>query len=293
MNVRQSPNYAAYMKSIGWQVEKIGKWNAFIRKFPILGSFIKIQKITPPIPFEKIELLRKKYRAYTVKIEAGFCHCDPPAGGEAIPKGTATATSWLRDDMINLKKYNYQLDKNPFIPTKTIQIDLRKTEEEMFKSFDEAKRRAVRRAEKNGVSVKVSEDIESFISIKSKYFWPLGILIKKDIFSLWKNFYPGNARLLLAYKKDSVIGGIILLFYDQISYYWLAGATNKGKKLFAPTILVWEVLKLSKKLGCNLFDFEGIYDERFPKTTASWKGFTRFKQGFGGEEIVYSVSYIK
>lgn len=83
------------------------------------------------------------------------------------------------------------------------------------------------------------------------------------------------------------IAGILLLFYDQIAYYWFASSLPLGKKLFAPTLLVWEALKLSKKRGCQVFDFEGIYDERFPKASSSWRGFTKFKEGFGGKKIVY------
>ena len=43
--------------------------------------------------------------------------------------------------------------------------------------------------------------------------------------------------------------------------------------------------KERKKEGKKVFDFEGIYDERFP--LISWKGFTRFKKGFGGIEVEY------
>jgi lipid II:glycine glycyltransferase (peptidoglycan interpeptide bridge formation enzyme) len=57
--------------------------------------------------------------------------------------------------------------------------------------------------------------------------------------------------------------------------------------------LVWEALKLAKKRGCRIFDFEGIYDERFPKAAASWKGFTKFKEGFGGEKIVYLENFTR
>ena len=64
-----------------------------------------------------------------------------------------------------------------------------------------------------------------------------------------------------------------------------AASTTNGKQLFVPTMLVWEAIKLGKKLGKKYFDFEGIYDERFP--LKAWKGFTRFKQSFGGKEVVF------
>jgi lipid II:glycine glycyltransferase (peptidoglycan interpeptide bridge formation enzyme) len=44
-------------------------------------------------------------------------------------------------------------------------------------------------------------------------------------------------------------------------------------------------------MGCKIFDFEGIYDSRFP--IKSWLGFTHFKKQFGGNEIAYPGCYIK
>ena len=70
-----------------------------------------------------------------------------------------------------------------------------------------------------------------------------------------------------------------------------AAASDAGKKLFAPTLCAWEAIKLSKKHGSKIFDFEGIYDERFP--LKSWHGFTRFKKSFGGREIEYPGAFVK
>lgn len=47
----------------------------------------------------------------------------------------------------------------------------------------------------------------------------------------------------------------------------------------------------AKKRGCKIFDFEGIYDERFPNK--SWLGFTHFKKSFGGYEVSYPGTYTK
>ena len=33
--------------------------------------------------------------------------------------------------------------------------------------------------------------------------------------------------------------------------------------------------------GLKIFDFEGIYDQRFPKLNKGWIGFSNFKKGFG------------
>jgi lipid II:glycine glycyltransferase (peptidoglycan interpeptide bridge formation enzyme) len=70
-----------------------------------------------------------------------------------------------------------------------------------------------------------------------------------------------------------------------------AASSKKGKKLYAPTLNTWEAIRLSKKKGSSIYDFEGIYDSRFPLKT--WRGFTRFKKSFGGKEIKYPGAFVK
>lgn len=264
------------MKEIGWRVEKLNGCQIFIRRFPLIGSFIKIQRPNFPIPFKEIAKLAKKYRAFKIIIE---------------PRREIT-NKW-QVLKARFKKYGYKYTNHPYLPTKTIYIDLIKKEKEIFQRFSEAKRRGVRRAIKNGVVVKESDDIQSFIKLKSGQFPLLGILTKKEIKALWEAFSPKNALLLEARSSSDMLGGVLLIFHQGASHYWLAAATKEGKKLFAPTLLAWEAIKISKKRGCKIFDFEGIYDPRFHKATKTWKGFTRFKRGFGGKEIHYPGSFVK
>lgn len=276
MDIRQTPEYANYLKLLGWQTIKIKQSTprltrqVFVKKFPLIGSIIKVQRIKPPIPFEEIEKVAKEKKSFLIQIDQ-----EPPK-------------------ITNYKKHRYKINKTPYFPTKTIQIDLTQTEDKIFTSFSEAKRRAVRKAIKNGVIVKETNDCQEFLKLKKKSLlekFVLPIMAEKEIKTLWQAFWPKNGKIILAYFKNKPVAGIFLLHYTKVAYYWLAAATSQGKKLFAPTLLVWEVLKTTKKLGCELFDFEGIYDERFP--VKNWLGFTKFKEGFGGREIIYPPSLIK
>jgi len=274
MDVRQSPIYGKFMERIGWRVEQVSKGQIFIKQFPLFGSFIKIQRIKKPIPFAEIEELAKKYRAFKVAIEPDI-----------------VSEESLEKEFFGL---GYRINNSPFLPTKTLKVDLDLPVEQIFSLFQEAKRRAVRRAVKNGVVVREAGDIENFIEMKKNQLgilkFLLGHFTAREIKSLWETFSPKNVTLLMAYQGQP-LAGILLLFYDEVAYYWLAAATNEGKKLFAPSLLVWEAIKLAKKRGCRIFDFEGIYDPRFPQK--SWLGFSKFKKGFGGKEVEYPGSFVK
>ena len=275
------------MEKIGWTVKKIDGCQIFIRRFPIIGSIIKIQRPNSSISFEKIEKITRKYQAFKIIIE-------PQIMKQAKEKSLALKEKKLSFGEL-ASEFRYKKSNSPYLPTKTIHINLTQPKEKIFKNFSEAKRRAVRRAIKNKVTVVQSKNIKEFIKLKSSQFFPFGFFVKKDIQALWQAFYPKNACLLLAFDsaEDSLLVGILLIFHQKTAHYWLAGSTKQGNKLFAPTLLVWEALKLAKKRGCQIFDFQGIYDSRFHQATKFWQGFTKFKKGFGGKEIEYPGCFIK
>lgn len=177
----------------------------------------------------------------------------------------------------------------PYLPTKTIRVDLTTDEENIFRRFSEAKRRAVRRASRLGVIIEESNSIRELISIKNKSSGLFGFITTTGIDKLWEVFAPTHATILLAYRSGKIVGGVLLIFWDYIAYYWIAGATHEGKKLFAPTLLAWEAIKAAKKRGNTVFDFVGVWDERTPHMNRDWLGFTKFKDGFGGKYVYYPI----
>src|SRR3989344_3844558 len=308
LNIRQSPLYAKFMRAINWQVERIDNTNVFIKKFPLLPAVAKIQRPNF-LPNEiKLKQLMHKYHLRSISVEPS--------------------------SQLKIENLKFKILADPYIHTKTIHIDLTTTETEIFNCFTEAKRRGVRRAQKNGVQVEISDNIDAFIKLKNRaagFF--LGFMTTRGFTKpLWNTFAPKYAKVLLAYidnchcedpptggdeaiskagkseiaaapiksgprndnqqRSKEYIAGILLLWYGKTAYYWMAAASREGKKSFAPTPLVWEALKFAKKQGCTIFDFEGVFDERYPKQSSDWKGFSIFKSGFGGKPIFYPQPFL-
>lgn len=246
----------------------------FLKHIPLFGNLAKLQR---PQKLPQLAQLIKFVKSYKIRRLA------------IEPEYNEPQTELTR--LIEGLNPHVQLNRSPFLPTKTIMIDLTSTEEEIFHKFSEAKRRAVRRAVKNNLYIQESNNIGDLIKIKNKSAGFLGFITTTGTRQLWETFTEKNTTTLLAYEKDNhkLIGGIMLLFHDATAYYWIAGATREGKKLFAPTLLAWEALKLSKKRGMKQFDFVGVWDERLPQENKQWLGFTRFKEGFGGESFFYPL----
>lgn len=274
MEIQQSPLYARYIKDLGWTVENLHGSYIFIKRFPLLGGLAKIQRIKK---FPRLSSLIALLHAHGVRRVT----LEPDSSVSQIE-----FTQWAK----NISTY-FRLLRSPFLPTKTILVDLKKPEAKIFQTMTEAKRRAVRRALKHGVYIQQSKDIDTFLLLKNKTAGLFGGITTYGVKQLWQTFSPNKTSILLAYRHQSTspIGGILLLFNNTTAYYWVAGATKLGKKLFAPTLLVWEALKLSKNNGCRNFDFVGVWDERRKHNYREWKGFTKFKQGFGGYEVYYPI----
>lgn len=297
-DIRQSPEYATYMQKIGWLVEYVGTGekttNVFIKKIPLAGSVIKIQRPNPPIPFDEIEILAQKYRALFVKIEPNL-----PISNKYQSQINTNENNQISNSSLLI--HNYKLDSWPLLPTKTIVIDLDKTADELLNSFDKTTRYQLRQAQKNNLQVQIIQNTaNSLIGIKQfsqlwhknakdRGFW---IPFEKQLILLWQSF--GSKAFLITASNNSQqqMAGALILMHDQTVYYLHAFSTPAGRKQSAPTMVVWEVMKFAKGKYCRFFDFEGIYDPRYHKYTRKWLGFTRFKQGFGGQEKVFPAPII-
>lgn len=273
MELQQSPLYSKYIQVLDWKIIRIGSTRMFYKHIPLAGGLLKIQRPLHLPPLEKLAPILKTYRIRSVAIE--------PHPKERI----GTYKRWCE-----VVSKHCKVVRSSYQPTKTLFIDITPPENIIFSRFTEAKRRAVRKAVKNGVTVEESDDIDNLIKIKNKSGGPFGFITTFGIDRFWSIMAPGHATVLLAYSDSRIlIGGLLLVFWESTAYYWIAGATKHGKYLSAPTLLVWEGLRTAKRRGAKRFDFVGVWDERKPSEHRDWLGFTKFKEGFGGTPFYYPL----
>jgi lipid II:glycine glycyltransferase (peptidoglycan interpeptide bridge formation enzyme) len=270
IDIRQSENYADYMERLGWGVDTVDSVYVFSKKIPLLGSVIKIQRGEHKISKYNFQGLVKKRRAFMVLIEA---------------KNDEHQDYYL-------KQFNFRKTRSSSLPSKTIQIDLTKNLKLLLRQMHYKTRYNTKVAKKKGVLIERSGDIKRFAKFWQKSARKRGMFLslQKEIEAIYRAF-GDNALLLFAEKEKELLGGVMVLFAGSISYYMYAASSKEGNKLFAPTLLVWEAIKYSKKKKRKTFDFEGVYDARFP--IDSWKGFSRFKRSFGGKAVEHPGSLRK
>ena len=279
MDIRQTPLWENYLIKLGWQVAKLsGKHSAFLRKIPLLGTVIKIPRISAPIPFEEIDKLATDNKSLFVKLEPN------------IEVGAKNSDFILQE----LISHGFALDSWALSHTATLQIDLTGSEEELLKSLEKDTRYNIRLAQRSKVVVKQTDNLDEFKELyyqtaKRNRFW----VASKELETLWETFYrQGCSVILSAYREEELLASVLLIWFGKIGCYQHAASGNQYRKLMAPYLLLWESLRFLKKKGCSVFDLEGVYDARI-KSTRRWQGFTLFKRGFGGREVKYLGSFVK
>lgn len=279
IDIRQSSQYADYLSSLGWTVERIDEVNYFIRKLPLIGSILKIQR-PKEINFGTIDKLCRKYHVFQIIIE---------------PDLTPTASA-IPGFNHNLLLHNgFKLSKSPYLPSETLQIDLTQTKDKIYANFTKDCKYSIRMGE----NVKVKQYSTPDEITKWREAWRNSVKFTRyvpplqQLLNLRKSF-PSDCSLFLASHNISgnVIGGALFTrSLHDFGYYWYGFTNSEGRTSLSQYALLYQGILWVKKRGCMVFDFEGIYDPRFPNK--SWLGFSHFKKSFGGTEVLYPGCYIR
>jgi hypothetical protein len=263
------------MRLEGWTVERIKGINYFIKNIPLLGGILKIQR-PEVIDFQVIDNLSRKHRIFQVIVE---------------PKNNLQAQI--------LASNSFRLSRKTYTPSKSLLIDLAKSEAAIYKDLKRNIKKGIKRGEgfpakeyRSPDEIKIFREAWKKI-IKNKRYVPT----LQTLLNLRKSF-PQNKSLYLASHNISgrIIGGVIFTItsHDGSNYitsYMYGFTSEEGRSSLSHASLLYQGILWGKKMGCKVFDFEGIYDSRFPDK--DWLGFTRFKKSFGGYEVFYPGCYTK
>lgn len=283
MDIRQSKEWGNYLSQIKWEIKKLDKNQVFIRPIPLIRrSIIKIQHPQNPLNFQQIDQLAQKKKALFVLLE-------PESQGY---------------DEALLIENGYQKSTMSLTHTATIYLDLQRFESEIWATLSENARRNIKKAQKNNLVVKKILLKDEADDKEFRKFYQLLTNLTK----LKKFYVPGYNEFykkMLAFKKTSIllfalekenpqpIAVVWLGVLKNTAVYMNTGITKKGYKFLANYLLVWEAIKLAKDLNLKIFDFEGIFDHRFPQHRKSWQKFSEFKKRFHGTLIEYPPPWIK
>lgn len=188
-----------------------------------------------------------------------------------------------------IKNYKFIIlnSSHPLFPEWTMTLDLNKSEEELLKEMKSKTRYNIRLAEKKGVTIKEMSNDKGFEIFSQLYFDTCKRQryfghTKKYHQIIWETLKNSQAHILVAFFKDTPLAAYELFYFNKKFYYPYGGTALEYRNLMGSNLLMWETIRLGKKLGADTFDMWGSlgpnYDPNDP-----WAGFTRFKEGYNAK----------
>ena len=164
-------------------------------------------------------------------------------------------------------------------------VDLTKPKEELWSNLSKSKRRFIKKARKEGVTVeeiKNRELISSFYDLLQRTYKNAKIPLA-DI-SLFESAFDiltakNELKLFMAKYEDEYIGGIMCLIYKGVITEWYVTGSRAHSKLYPSEMVTWHPIEWGSENGYHTFDFLGAGkpDEEY--------GVREFKKQFGGQLV--------
>lgn len=173
----------------------------------------------------------------------------------------------------------------------TLQIDLTQSLEEILAKMRKNSRYSIRRAEREGVSTQISQDVKD---INLLYRLQMETVKRHQFIPFSKAFFSKHFEAFLADDQIALVKAnyqgetlaiAMFIFYGDTCVYHYSGSSSKHPKIFASYAMLWQAIQEAKRRGCQLFDLWGIAPHDDPRHRFS--GVTLFKKGFGGQRIDY------
>jgi lipid II:glycine glycyltransferase (peptidoglycan interpeptide bridge formation enzyme) len=168
--------------------------------------------------------------------------------------------------------------KNHILPSRTIILDLAKTESELLNDMVKKTRQYIRKSASENIKiqrVRNNEDLDKCLEIYHN-------TSKRAKFNLHDNQYyhdvfnklGDNAPLFAAYFEDKPIAFLWLAISANTAFELYGGVNETGQQLRSNYALKWYAIRKCKEWGLRRYDFGGLIEG----------GVTTFKMGWASAE---------
>jgi len=290
----QSWEWGEFRKKTKVAVERIGFFEdgklkkalqIFFHPIPVLGGtagYFPRGEMPDDEQISAVSQIAQKHQALFVKMEPNI----------AQKVGTPSAHYQIAQFLL---KKGAQLGK-PLFTKYTFQLNLRPSEEELFQHLSSKTRYNVNVASKKGVKIyenSTKEGLEQYLEIlaettKRQGFYAHGPEYFRTMWETLGN--SGVLRIFQAEYEGQVLVSWMMFLFNGVLYYPYGASRSIHRDVMASNLMMWEMVRLGKKEGCESFDMWGALGPE-PNEKDPWFGFHRFKKGFGGDLMEFLGTY--
>jgi lipid II:glycine glycyltransferase (peptidoglycan interpeptide bridge formation enzyme) len=172
----------------------------------------------------------------------------------------------------------------------------------LLAGFDKDTRYAVRRAEREGVLVEISEEAGDTAAIDALHGlvgetqrragFPMPPLERYRV--AWRALAAAGRAVILEARRDgTLLASGMVVIEGARSYYLFSGSRREERgepKHYASYALQWAMMRLARDRGAREHDLWGIAPPG-AGPDHPWHGVALFKKGFGGREVTWAGSW--
>jgi lipid II:glycine glycyltransferase (peptidoglycan interpeptide bridge formation enzyme) len=164
-------------------------------------------------------------------------------------------------------------------PHFTYVLSLNEREENLFANLTSEKRKSIRKAEKDGLTVTRSEKMDIVEKMVMDTFNRSGQKAHRAIIHniLFKFANNSNSFAFIAADRDRELACTFCIHDDKSAYYLFGGYDGSNPHHGAGVTCMWQSILLAKQKGLSAFDFEG----------SMVPGIEKYFREFGGKLVPY------
>lgn len=176
----------------------------------------------------------------------------------------------------------------------TYRVDLQPDEETLWRNLKNSARKAVKRAQRDGVTVR---RISSLEELRDYYYFAAQCAKRlgkrmygfDDFATMWKHFHDNAVfEVFVAYHRGEKIAGLGIWGFSGIigELGAFQSAEAYEKKLYGQDLIKWNVIRWGHRQGFRRLDLAGVNPN--PQTPKEG-GIRQFKEKWGGKYVEYPI----
>jgi len=287
----QTSSWAAFKQAFGWSAVRVRAEHCaaqiLLRRLPLGLSIAYLPKGPLGTQWQElwpqVDALCRQHHAIFLQVE--------PDLFEPLPDEVRTL--WLA---------GFTPEEHTIQPRRTIIVDLTQDEDQLLAAMKQKTRYNIRLAQRHGVQVLTSADLEGFYRMMQTTAQRDGFALHsadyyRRAFSIFEP--QGRAVLLEAVLNQKPLAYLMAFLQHERAWYLYGASDDENRNLMPTYLLQWEAMRWAKANGAKTYDLWGIPDEdeavleeQFTSRSDSLWGVYRFKRGFGGQVLRSAPAFI-
>ena len=288
----QTSSWAAFKQAFGWSAVHVKAEHCaaqiLLRRLPLGLSIGYLPKGPLGTQWQElwpqVDALCRQHHAIFLQVE--------PDLFEPLPNEVRTL--WLA---------GFTSEEHTIQPRRTIIVDLTQDEDQLLAAMKQKTRYNIRLAERHGVQVLTSADLEGFYRMMQTTAQRDGFALHsadyyRRAFSIFEP--QGRAVLLEAVLNQKPLAYLMAFLQHERAWYFYGASDDEMRNLMPTYLLQWEAMRWAKANGAKTYDLWGIPDEdeavleeQFSSRSNGLWGVYRFKRGFGGQVMRSAPAFIR